>query len=67
MSYTSQFTMDMAHERRLDDLRIFPVTASDILPKKRFEQLVQGADQYPLAKATLERHDRALRRQSLNL
>jgi len=66
MSYTSQYTMDMAHERKLDDLRIFPVTSKDILSTDKFNQLVQN-DHLPIPKATLERNDRALKQQSLNL
>lgn len=60
MSYTSQYTMDMAHERKLDDLRILPVTQADILPKETFEKVSQGACKYPLAQAKLDRHCRAL-------
>ncbi len=60
MGYLSQYARDMADQRREDDLRILPVTSRDILPAEQFNRLLENADKYPLAKARLERHDRAL-------
>jgi hypothetical protein len=60
MNYLSQHAMDMADQRRENDLRILPVTSRDILPAEQFNRLLENADKYPLAKARLKRHDCAL-------
>lgn len=66
MNYNKQISEGLSREKSLNDLRNFPVTASDILPKGDFKTLV-GLKHYPIADALLRRHDSALLRQSLNL
>jgi len=67
MNYLSEDSDFLAKQRREDDLRILPITQSDILSIAHFNAMAQNPNSSKIVKLRLDRHDRALLAQSLNL